>query len=274
MTLGLSDTQLQSFWEQGFVVVEDLFSAHEVEVMRKAFHGLQEVAESFEIQDKEAFEYRGSYLVLEPYTQNGQSGIKIHRIAWCGALEPTLLDYGADPRLLVPAAQILGMGSMEQLINQAHFKMPNDGVAFGWHQDSSNRRYGTPLWKDINGTGSYVQTAIAVDPMTEENGPMFFVPGSHKHGHLELHGKSEEELLEIFDPDDAVPTIMKAGSVAFFGPFTIHCSFPNRSKEARRLFVNGYACPGANFREYPGEGVGRLLHAEGWKPTTRKAANS
>jgi hypothetical protein len=59
---------------------------------------------------------------------------------------------------------------MDQIINQAHFKMPGDGVAFEWHQDSQNRRYGTELWTDGGAPhGAYIQTLTAVDEVTAYN---------------------------------------------------------------------------------------------------------
>jgi hypothetical protein len=55
---------------------------------------------------------------------------------------------------------------------------------------------------------------------------------------------------------------MRAGSVLVFGPFTVHRSLPNRSRTPRRIFINGYAYPGANARVYPGDGAGRTLTLE------------
>ena len=89
--------------------------------------------------------------------------------------------------------------------------------------------------------------------------PLKFIPGSCKLGHLGLLSRSEEECRAIFNPDDAITGIMKAGSVALFNPYVIHGSEPNRSQKPRRVFINGYAYPGANSRTYPGRGAGRLL---------------
>ena len=55
---------------------------------------------------------------------------------------------------------------------------------------------------------------------------------------------------------------MRAGSVLVFGPYAIHRSLPNRSGVPRRVFINGYAYPGANARVYPGEAAGRTLRYE------------
>jgi ectoine hydroxylase-related dioxygenase (phytanoyl-CoA dioxygenase family) len=180
---------------------------------------------------------------------------------WCGAAEPILSDFGKDPRLLAMASQLLGSPEMNQLINQAHFKLPGDGVEFPWHQDSTHRRYGGGEWRDVNGRGSYVQTVAAIDDVTMENGPLQLIPGSCTRGHVEPVAGQAGTLPDTLDPRTAISVTMTAGSVVLFGPYTFHRSQPNRSRRARRVFINGFAYPGANSRIYPGEGAGRLVRS-------------
>ncbi len=253
MSFELSSAQVEEFFETGFTVVPGAFSAAEIDDMRAAFDRLQETA--FALGETRI--YNGSQFVVQTVKKGTASVIR--RISWCGAAEPVLLDYGRDPRLLKMAGQLLGSDEMVQLINQAHFKLPDDEVAFPWHQDSQHRGYGKPGWTDVNGRGSFVQEAIAIDDITAENGPLKFIPGSCKLGHLGLQDYDTQALAGLFDPETAVPALMAAGSVALFGPYTIHGSEPNRSRHPRRVFINGYAYPGANSRDYPGDGAGRLL---------------
>ncbi|MFT5583817.1 MAG: ectoine hydroxylase-related dioxygenase (phytanoyl-CoA dioxygenase family) [Cognaticolwellia sp.] len=144
---------------------------------------------------------------------------------------------------------------MDQLIQQAHFKLPGDGVEFSWHQDASNRRYGSPLWTDINGQGSFVQIAVAVDPMGAQNGGLQVLPGTHHLGFVAdpETGCIPQEHLDLTRPTHLE---MAPGDAALFGPFLIHGSGPNKGSTSRRLFLQGYACPGANRRRYPGSGIG------------------
>ena len=145
--------------------------------------------------------------------------------------------------------------------NQIHFKFPNDGVSFPFHQDSLHRGYGSSNWRDVNGKGSYVQMVMAIDEVTLENGPMLFIPGSCQSGHLNLpYDESIQTVSPHFDTKDAVPALMRPGSVALFGPYVIHGSVPNESQQPRRVFINGFAYPGANSRDYPGEGSGMLVN--------------
>ena len=55
--------------------------------------------------------------------------------------------------------------------------------------------------------------------------------------------------------------LAQPGDALFFGPYTVHASFENTSDRYRRVLINGYASPGANHREYPGDGAGRRLTA-------------
>ena len=248
----LDSRQIEGFERDGFLVVRGVFDATEVDEMKAAFERLEAQAEGLDGKVMN----NGSQFVCETQP-DGRT--RIHRIVWCGGAEPLLLDYGRDPRLLALVSQLTGARQFDQLINQAHFKRPGDAVTFEWHQDSIHRRYGTELWTDVDGRGSFIETTTAIDPMTEDNGPLQFIPGSHTGGHIEPDPQTGELPSGAYDPDDAVTLTMAPGDVALFGPFTIHGSGPNESDMPRRLFLNGYALPGANRRDYPGDGAGRRV---------------
>lgn len=249
----LSREQVQAFFTRGYVVQKDVFAPEEIAIMREAFDRLERAA--CLLGRTQIF--RGSQFVVERVGEGDDSRVRIDRIVWCGAAEPVLSEFGGDPRLLAIAAQLLGSRTMSQLINQAHFKLPGDGVFFPWHQDSTHRRYGTSEWRDLNGRGSYVQTVVALDDVTPDNGPLELIPGSCLLGHLAL--SPEGSLPPGIEASSAIAATMRAGSVLCFGPYTIHRSLPNRSSTPRRVLINGFAYPGANARMYPGEGAGRVV---------------
>jgi ectoine hydroxylase-related dioxygenase (phytanoyl-CoA dioxygenase family) len=183
-----------------------------------------------------------------------QDPFQLHRAVWASGAAPEL-QLGNEPNILRIATDVLGTQTPVQIIQQAHYKLPGDGVSFKWHQDASNRRYGSELWQDVNGRGSYVQIAIAIDPMSAENGGLSFIPGSHRSGFIAdpITGDLPEGA---FDPAQAVTPVLNPGDAVVFGPFVIHGSFANESDRARRTFLQGFASPGANRREYPGCGTG------------------
>ena len=194
----------------------------------------------------------GSEFVLE--------GASLRRVAWAGAAEPELLRFGRDPRLLAVVREALGgPARADHLVCQAHFKLPGDGTWFPLHQDSTHRGHGTPDWEDVNGRGSYVQTLVAVDAATRLNGPVEFLRGSHREGHLGLPycegAQTEDPRLGAFLADRCAAELAP-GDVAVFGPYVVHGSQPNESASPRRAFVNGFAFPGANRKRYPGHAAG------------------
>jgi ectoine hydroxylase len=93
------------------------------------------------------------------------------------------------PRLVEPARQLL---DSDVYVHQ--FKI-NAKAAFGgdlwqWHQDYI-------FWRNEDGMGAprVVNVAIFLDEVTEFNGPLFLVPGSHREGVIEVP-PSERRLAE------------------------------------------------------------------------------
>ncbi len=249
----LTPAQVDAFYREGFLVVRQVFDETDISLISDALDRLAETAGRF----TETTMHRGTQFVVRP----GERGVCIDRIVWVGAAEPILSAYGRDDRLLALAARILGTTRMEQLINQAHYKRPGDGVEFPWHQDSVHRRYGTPMWTDVDGRGSFVEMVTAVDAMTAENGPLRLIPGSNTQGHIPVDPVTRRLPPERVDASRAVTIEMAPGDVVLFGPYTIHGSAPNLSRSSRRAFLNGFAVPGANRRIYPGDGAGRTVES-------------
>lgn len=243
----LSEAEHRAFDERGFFVRRALFDASEVRDARAAFERLYAAAQALRATGN----HRGAFFVLDA---KAVGPVVVQRVVWAGGMEPALLALGEDPRLLQPALELLGSARCEQLLCQAHFKMPNDGVAFDWHQDIQHRDKGPGTWRDLNGRGSYVQTLLLVDDMTEENGPLEFIPSDGAV--LDDRGRLVAGTVRR---ERATSVTGRAGDVLFFGPYAIHGSTPNSSPLPRRVLINGYAFPGANGRAYPGDGACRVL---------------
>jgi len=242
----LSKEQVDEFYERGFIILKNVFDQSEIDSVKNSFENLYSMATQM---DGNTQEIEGSHFVFE------KGGL--NRIVWCGGKEKSLLEFSKDNRILNPVSDILSVDTLNQIINQAHFKMPGERIEFKWHQDSEHRRYGTDMWKDVDGRGSYVQTILAIDEMTKENGPLLFVPNSNQNGHLDL--QNNQDLLRKVHEMEKVTLELEPGDLALFGPYTIHSSSVNLSNSPRRVLINGYAYPGANSRLYPGVGLGREL---------------
>lgn len=251
-----TDQEIRSFYEDGLIVLRSVFDPREVRRMAAGFQRLGCEAAKLTLQGLDgAVDHRGASFVLDQRA--------IRRVVWCSAADPVLDRFGEDRRLTELAAALLGVPDMDHLISQAHFKLPGDGVAFPFHQDSAHRRYGTDEWTDVTGRGSYVQTLVALDEMTDDNGPMLWIPRSCQAGHLPPTPGRRVLPADLVDESAARALNMQPGDVAAFGPYTIHGSRPNTSQGPRRVFINGFAAAGANHRRYPGfaAGAGRRVSA-------------
>lgn len=255
------DVERRAYERDGFVVLGDVIPRDTVRRLRRATDRLHAAAAGRVGRHA----YGGAVFFTHRIEDGPRAGrVAVDRVCWAGAVEPALLETGRDPELLDAVAAILGVDQADHLINQVHFKLPGDGVAFPWHQDSTHRRYGTDEWTDVDGRGSFVQAVLAVDDVGPDNGPLRFLPGSHRAGHRELprDGRLPSDLAAI----DPVIATMPAGSLALFGPYVVHGSEPNRSDRPRRVLVNGFAVPGANRRAYPGRGAGMRISLVASRP--------
>ncbi|MCX5743319.1 MAG: phytanoyl-CoA dioxygenase family protein [Proteobacteria bacterium] len=245
--MSLSTDELRAFHANGYFVKRGLLREDEVDAARAALERLYAVAQTL----RATGDHDGAFFALS-VLPNGS--VAVQRVVWAGGAEPVLLALSADPRLVEPALELLGTSRCEQLLCQAHYKMPNDGVAFDWHQDIQHRDKGAGTWQDVTGRGSFVQSILLVDDMTEENGPLTFLPAEAVT--LDAAGRLVPGAV---DATRGVPVVGRAGDVLFFGPYAVHGSMPNQSSRPRRVLINGYAAPGANQRYYPGRGACRVL---------------
>jgi len=269
-SMALSKEAKEQFFKEGFIVIKEFFTLEEVKEVKAIALSLSDKAEklwesvknnstsaeSFEVKavDKEGayhIDYKGTRFVLSE-TSGGK--IKINRIVWAGSAEPRLLKEVRQPKLLTIIAQLLGSTEADQLINQLHLKIPGDEVEFGPHQDVGNRRMFDPKWQDLNGQGSFVQSLIAIDPMTKNNGPIEIFESSPKYD-IFLDKMTPEEKLETLKQfGEPRSLILNPGDLLLMGPYLIHQSGANDSNQSRILFINGFAFPGANKEKYPGNG--------------------
>jgi ectoine hydroxylase-related dioxygenase (phytanoyl-CoA dioxygenase family) len=237
--------ELTELERDGFAVVRGLLAPQDIRTLSSAFDRLQARARTL----NESGDADGSRFVLD------REPFRLHRVVWCGGAEPLIAAYGDDPRFLNLAADALRANEFVQIVQQAHFKLPGDGVRFDFHQDASNRRYGTPLWTDVDGRGSFVQIAVAVDPMGPDNGGLRFLSGSHRLGFVADVETGRIGPEHVADFSCVSPTLEPGDAVAF-GPFVVHGSEVNASSSPRRMLLQGYAQAGANRRVYPGCGTG------------------
>ncbi|RLS34903.1 MAG: phytanoyl-CoA dioxygenase family protein [Planctomycetota bacterium] len=147
-------------------------------------------------------------------------------------------DILTNPKIVACVKDILG----ENVIGWgSHFfcKMPGDGKAVAWHQDSS-------YWP-LTPTKA-VTVWLAIDDADPENANMRFVKGSHHFGHLTYRESSAEEhniLNQSVDNaeqyGEVVDNPLKAGEASIHSDLLLHGSEANISTRRRCALTLRYA---------------------------------
>ena len=230
-----ADAWMDEYWENGYAFIRGVFPQNEVDELARGFDEILALGRGLTETTKQGLaEFR-----VVPI--DGKPTMKFAK--WASSAHAGLNRFRTSPRLLSLVQTVLGP-DLRQITNQMHYKNPGDGVSFQMHQDCTFRKPDA-AYRDLY--GGFLQTAIAVDPSTVENGCLQVVTGSHKERKQLLSGGydgweangSNQQVLDRFSP--AVNALMDPGDVLFWNPFTIHGSQPNRSTQSRRVYINGFA---------------------------------
>ena len=220
--------QIEAFETQGFLLVPNLFSAAEVALLNSEIPRFQAM------HRPEILRETGSTAV--------RSVISPHRMS-----DP-FRAMSLHPRLIEPARQVLrGEVYLHQF--KVNTKAAHDGEIWHWHQD-----YRT--WYEDDGMPEphVINATVFLDDVTEFNGPMMFIPGSHKRGRLDAtrnferipgYGRlaadaigspySDATIDELINGHGLVAPKGTAGSGLFFHGCTVHGSAPNMSPWRRNM---------------------------------------
>jgi ectoine hydroxylase len=190
----LNSEQLELFDRDGFLFFPSLFSSDEVRVL------VDEVPHLYATHRPENVREKGSDAVRTNFAAHMYS-------------EP-FAKLARHPRMVEPVVQVFG----EQVyIHQFKIngKAAFDGDVWQWHQD-----YGTWMNDDLMPSARAMNVAIFLDEVNEFNGPLMFIPGSHKQGALPAgHDTSTTSYpLWTIDKGTISKLVEQGGIVAPKGP--------------------------------------------------------
>lgn len=142
-----------------------------------------------------------------------------------------------------PCAQLLGVDRLRFFHDQVFAKPPRHPGTVPWHQDYS-------YWTRTE-PACHITLNLMLDDADEDNGCVWFVPGSHRWGLLpKLPFDAPVDAIRPHLPKDAVwrpvPAPVKAGHATIHHSHTLHGSYGNTSDRWRRACVFNYM--GAHVR--------------------------
>jgi len=218
----LTDAQLETFHRDGIVMLPELFSPPEVQALRAAFDAV--CGEHCEANVREK---RGGAV---------RTAMGLH------LRHPTFARLVRDARLVGPARQILATEALYVQQVKVNVKAAFEGEAWQWHYDFATHHHedGVPQPLALN-------LHVFLDDVTEFNGPLHFITGSHRHGPQPAFLDTETTSYDLWCVDrDAVARLVDAGGMLsatgpagtglVFGDLLVHCSPPNLSPHDRRIF--------------------------------------
>jgi phytanoyl-CoA hydroxylase len=217
----LSAEQLQNYQEQGFIVLDAVFTPAEMDEL--AGH-----IEAYQRRHEESIRERGG-------TEGISRADEITFTAFLAEQDEAIRAFVTRPEFVAISTQILGP-DVDLYWNQSVYKGPDGSAQFPWHQDDGY----TPV-----DPSPYLTLWLAINDATLENGCISVLPGSHRRG-LAPHVGTPIGLSchELEDPDQGVPVPIRGGSIAAFQSLTMHKSGINRSQGVRKAYVIQYSHAG------------------------------
>jgi ectoine hydroxylase len=190
----LNQAQLQQFDRDGYLFFPSLFSAAEVKVLT------DEVPALFAQQRPENVREKASDAVRTNFAAHMYNEVYAR--------------LGRHPRMIEPVKQLFGEDVyMHQF--KINGKVAFDGDLWQWHQD-----YGTWQADDQMPEARAMNIAIFLNEVNEFNGPLMFIPGSHKLGVVEsAHDTATTSYpLWTINHDTIRKLVAQGGLVAPKGP--------------------------------------------------------
>ena len=231
MRSNVTAEQIESYRENGFVVIKNFLNANELETWREAV--------------ADAVGGRGHQRILghdeKPNEEAYYNNVFIQRVnLWMD--NEKMRKLMLDKRLGKMAATLAGTEGMRIWHDQALIKQPWANPT-GWHLDN-------PYWSFSSRQA--ITIWVALDDVTLENGCLYFIPGSHKSARFDNSsiGPNMGDLFKVY-PEwkklNATPVPMKAGSCSFHNGITAHGAGPNMTPGWRRAMTCAYMPDGSTF---------------------------
>jgi ectoine hydroxylase len=216
----LSQAQMQQYEHEGWLFLPSVFGEDEAAMM------LHEAQQIYAMDRQEVFREKDG--------KTARTAFAAH------TYNEAFRCLGAHPRLIEPVMQVLdGPIYMHQF--KVNAKAAFDGEVWQWHQD-----YGTWARDDEMPEPRAMNIAVFLDEVTAANGPLLFIPGSHKLGVIDaghdlettsypLWTLDRDTVRKLAERGGCVAPTGKAGGLLMFSSLLVHASPPNISPFDRTI---------------------------------------
>ena len=249
----LTQTQIDQFWSDGVLAVPNAVTPAQLDALNTEITGWVEESRAHSepfgpptLDDRPRFDMGIEHTADKP---------ALRRVNNPSDISDTYMDVMRNASMTDMVNQLIGP-NLKFHHCKINLKLPGSDTTVHYHQDFLF----TPHTND-----NVVTALLMLDDVTEENGCLRVVPGSHRGPMLSLYqdgnfvgavsGEEEERLL-----NESIPVTGKAGSVCLMHTRLAHGSAPNCSDRSRNLYICVYSAADAfplarNPMENPNEGM-------------------
>ncbi len=233
----LSQEQIDQFWRDGVLTVNNAVSASQLEALRAQFAEWVTQSRNFESAYGTTIDGRPRF-DLEPGHSKDRPALR--RVSSPADISAAFYEAMTNSRITDMVADLIGP-DVKHHHNKVNSKLPGTATEVKWHQDFSF----TP-----HSNTDLVTALLMLDEVTEENGPLEVELGSHTgplhslwHDNVFTGAVAESEAKRM--QASAVKCFAPAGSVCLMHSCVAHGSAPNLSSKPRTLFISVYSAADA-----------------------------
>ena len=228
----LTQEQKDTFWQTGFLVIEDAVTAEELEGLRNVFSRWVEESREYKSDYGETLDGRPRF-DLQPGHSAEKPGLR--RIQSPEEVSDLFANIMRNASTVDFCAELIGP-SIRFHHGKVNSKLPGTATQVKWHQDFPFE----PMSND-----DMITALLFVDDVTLENGPLEVLPGTHKgpihsHWHKGVFTGSVDQGIIDAQNHKIVKCTGKAGSVCLMHARLLHGSAPNLSDSSRTLYITTY----------------------------------
>lgn len=233
----LTEAQRTSFWENGYLVMENAVSGEQLDALRQDFGAWVDESRGHDTSYGTTLDGRARF-DLEPGHNEDQPALR--RVSAPIEVSDAFNDVAIDSVMVDAIADLIGP-NVKLHHTKINSKLPGAATAVKWHQDFPF----TPHSND-----DVVTALLMVDEVTETNGPLEVLAGSHTG---DLHSLWHDGVFTGHVDDDVAQEAKAAadictgpaGAVCFMHTRLLHGSTANQSDRPRTLFISVYSAEDA-----------------------------
>ena len=216
-----TDLQQKAYQEDGFLIVRNLFSKAETDLLYSVATDDSVTRNSFDLND--------------------QTGRKTKLTLWFTPGDDSFGLMSRSRRIVDNVQALLGAGEVCHFHSKVMQKEPRVGGAWEWHQD-----YGYWYKNGFLFPEAMISVMVALTDATIENGCLQVLKSTHKMQRLEhlfageQQGADMDFVAEAEKITERVYCELAAGDVLFFHSNLLHRSEANLSDKARWSVISAY----------------------------------